>query len=123
VRKKLGENPRVKIIIDESAYEAPRHFAFIYDAEADEGLIHVSAQAGRLPFFHLKAILLHEIGHIYDARYSLFKPENGYSRDPEIRADQIIERMTGLKIKYDTRMNLIQCLGEKDAIPRPYKLR
>ena len=99
----------------------PRHFAMTEDDDVHASItrIVVSPKILKLCKDQIDGILLHELGHVADFQW-VFNCK--LSNDPEIRADQIALKLTGIKIRYGKK-DLIQTTRKRGTIKRPRGLK
>jgi len=139
----LSKLKKVKMIVDPSVHDSPRHFAQCRD---DGMLIKLAPQAAKLPWENLVAILLHEFGHAADFAYPAMWVTSFSNSDPavwvgmredkytrkwrnlwnvrnddqvECSADAIAHAVAGISIKYCGPC-MVQCFSGAD---RPGGLR
>ena len=110
----------LSIVMDDGAYRAPRNYMMVLDEEAEDGVIRVAPQAARLESPTLRAMFMHEIGHVLQ---SCGLDTDRDDIDEEQEADYIVRKMTGVQIGYDPE-TMLQCFRRPGCIyPRPAGLR
>jgi len=92
---------------------APRDYAYAMRARRG-GTVVLSHRARTLPAANLRGVLRHELGHLAD-----FASPHWRKPGAEQRADDLAERATGQKIRYDARD--VQTTGP-GTYPRPRHL-
>ena len=96
----------------------PRHFAMTEDDGRFTTIV-VSPKILKLRKDQIDGILLHELGHVADFQRDF---NCKLSADPEIRADQIAFKLTGIEIRYGKK-DLIQTTRKRSTIKRPRGLK
>jgi hypothetical protein len=141
----LSEAKQVRLVIEPSMHDSPRHFAGTRD---DGRLIMLAPEMVELPEYTVAAIMAHEFGHAVDFLYpgefvlgaervAVRRQRNGLENDDrwitwlkdwekrdddvvEFVADAIAESVTGQRIGYSGPCRLQTFDGGK---PRPVGLR
>lgn len=110
----------VNLVLDESAYDPPRHYAFVPDGSRE---VHVSARLGDLPDANIAGVLWHEFGHVLDDwAWPQLRGLGLPPRWSEARADALVEELLGVVIRYDPARRYLQTTG-RGVTPRPRGLR